>query len=68
MWKIILTEILVFVLFLIGLSIPCTEAFFTVETLFKCICYIGAFSGMKFYGYNFRKWNEHNFRKWNEID
>ena len=60
MWKIIVTEIIVFALFLIGISVPCTESFFTVETLCKCICYAAAFGVMKFYGYNFKKWNEFN--------
>ena len=58
MFKTFLTEILVFILFLIGILIPCTEAFFTIETLCKMICYGAAFGVMEFYGYNFRKWNE----------
>jgi hypothetical protein len=58
MFKTFLTEILVFILFLIAILIPSTEAFFTIETLCKMICYGAAFGVMKFYGYNFRKWNE----------
>lgn len=56
--KTFLTEILLFILFVIGFEIPCTETFFTVETLCKMICYGAAFGLMKFYGYNFRKLNE----------
>ena len=58
--KIILVEILVFILFLIGIEIPVTESWFTVETLCKVICYGAAFGVMKWYGHNFRKWNEYN--------
>lgn len=53
-------ELLVFILFLIGFTIPHTESFFTVETLCKMFCYGAAFGTMKFYGYNFRKWNNIN--------
>lgn len=58
MFKTFLTEILVFILFLIGILIPGTETFFTIETLCKMICYGAAFGVMKFYGYNFKKWNK----------